>query len=280
VPVYDTRVVYGSWWWPSYQPVFWHYPSSYVFVGGFYWGPRAHIGPNYFYSSVHWRQRSLVVVNYRNTYATSPHFYTGRSIINYSDARPWRHNPVHRHGVAYYNNRLSVTYGSHRTPYQNSHRGHERKYDHDYLNRHPEHNRSRSNGVQFNQGIEHRNVDVIKDNRTPSPQDNVGNIDRFNDAQDKNHRNNNNHTSHNNHNNHTSHNNHNNNQTNTESRPAWESNGQHNRLQAGSDQQSTRTQPDNSRSRPEVHVDNQVNRRIEGGRSNPPRRGRDDDKDK
>jgi hypothetical protein len=34
VPAYDTRVVYGNWWWADYPPVYWHYPSSYVFVSG------------------------------------------------------------------------------------------------------------------------------------------------------------------------------------------------------------------------------------------------------
>ncbi|MET0355477.1 MAG: DUF3300 domain-containing protein, partial [Cellvibrio sp.] len=111
VPVYDTRVVYGNWWWPEYPPVYWHYPSSYTYVSGFYWGPSIYIGPSYFYSSCHWRDRRVVVID-RHTHYSNPRFYTGRSIVRHSGSRAWRHDPAHRHGVAYYNNNLRQTYGS------------------------------------------------------------------------------------------------------------------------------------------------------------------------
>lgn len=37
VPVYDPRVVYGTWWWPS-LPVYWGPPYGMTFTAGFYWG--------------------------------------------------------------------------------------------------------------------------------------------------------------------------------------------------------------------------------------------------
>src|SRR5690554_6419799 len=38
VPYYDTRVVYGSWWWRHHQPVYWARPSLTVSIGsGIYW---------------------------------------------------------------------------------------------------------------------------------------------------------------------------------------------------------------------------------------------------
>lgn len=37
VPVYDPRVVYGTWWWPS-LPVYWGPPYGMTFTSGFYWG--------------------------------------------------------------------------------------------------------------------------------------------------------------------------------------------------------------------------------------------------
>ena len=114
VPVYDTRVVYGNWWWPQYPPVYWHYPSSYTYVSGFYWGPSIYIGPTYFYSSCHWRDRRVVVIDRHTHYSGNPRFYTGRSIVRHEGSRAWRHNPAHRHGVAYYNNNLRETYGSRR----------------------------------------------------------------------------------------------------------------------------------------------------------------------
>lgn len=131
VPVYDTRVVYGNWWWPEYPPVYWNYPSSYTYVSGFYWGTSIYLGPTYFYSSCHWRDRRVVVIDRHNHYSGNTHFYTGRSIVRYEGARAWHHDPVHRHGVAYYNNNLRETYGSHHESHQN---------DRDYRQQHRDNN--------------------------------------------------------------------------------------------------------------------------------------------
>lgn len=112
VPVYDTRVIYGSWWYPDYPPVYWHYPATYVYSSGFYWGPSIYIGSSYFYSSCRWRDRRVVVID-RDRYSGS-RFYTGRSIVYHEGAQQWHHNPVHRHGVAYYNDDLRRSYNSNR----------------------------------------------------------------------------------------------------------------------------------------------------------------------
>lgn len=120
VPVYDTRVVYGNWWWNDYPPVYWHYPSHVTFVGGFYWGPRIYVGPSFYFSSFHWHKRHVVYVDHRR-YNHRPHFYSGRSIVNYSGARHWRHNPTHRRGVAYHNERVRQHYGSNRASYSTVH---------------------------------------------------------------------------------------------------------------------------------------------------------------
>jgi hypothetical protein len=101
VPAYDSRVIYGNWWWADYPPVYWHYPSSYVFVSGFYWGPRVYIGPRFYFSGCHWRDRRVVVVDYHQH---NHRFYDSRSLVRYNDAKHWHHNPVHRRGVAYHDN--------------------------------------------------------------------------------------------------------------------------------------------------------------------------------
>ncbi len=120
VPVYDTRVVYGNWWWPDYPPVYWHYPS-YTYVSGFYWGPSIFIGPTFFYSSCQWHERHVVVIDrYERGYAR-PNFYTSTSIVHYEGAREWHHEPIHRRGVAYYNNRLRDDYGSRHESYRDAH---------------------------------------------------------------------------------------------------------------------------------------------------------------
>lgn len=116
VPVYDTRVVYGNWWWSDYPPVYWHYPSHYTFVSGFYWGPRIYVGTGFYFSSFQWQRRHVVYVDRGHGHR---HFHNGRSIANYSGARQWRHNPTHRRGVAYYNDRVSRDHGSSRQSYRN-----------------------------------------------------------------------------------------------------------------------------------------------------------------
>jgi hypothetical protein len=115
VPAYDTRVVYGNWWWADYPPVYWHYPSSYVFVSGFYWGPSVYIGPRFYFSGCHWHQRRVVVVDHHHHH--NHRFYDSRSVAHYSGAKHWNHNPVHRRGVAYHDNHTRQRYHSNRESY-------------------------------------------------------------------------------------------------------------------------------------------------------------------
>lgn len=118
VPAYDTRVVYGNWWWPDYPPVYWRYPSSYVFVSGFYWGPRVHIGPRFYFSGCHWRDRRVYVVDRHHHH--HHRFYDSRSVVRHVNATRWSHNPVHRRGVAYYDNRTRERFNSPRESFRES----------------------------------------------------------------------------------------------------------------------------------------------------------------
>lgn len=118
VPVYDTQVVYGNWWWPSYPPIYWHSPHSAVFVAGFYWGPRIFLGNNFYYSGCHWRNRRVIVVDRHSHYR--PTHFTNRAIVSYQKSQPWSHNPVHRRGVAYYDRSTSTRYHSSRESYQSA----------------------------------------------------------------------------------------------------------------------------------------------------------------
>lgn len=123
VPVYDTRVVYGPWWWPDYPPVYWDRYSSHVyFSGAFYWGPRVYIGPSFHFSSCHWASRRVVVIDHHHhhDYYHHRHAYTGRHLAHYNGARHWSHNPVHRRGVAYYNEPVRARYSSNREPTRNA----------------------------------------------------------------------------------------------------------------------------------------------------------------
>ncbi len=132
VPYYDTRVVYGNWWWDSYPPVYWHAPSTYVHVGGVYWGPRITLGTSFFFSSVHWPQRRIVVIDYHNHHK-HPRFYSGRKIAHYHGARHWHHNPVHRHNIVYRSEPVRQRYANHEgtrrfsNEWRNEHRNPDRK---------------------------------------------------------------------------------------------------------------------------------------------------------
>lgn len=101
VPYYDTRMVYGTWHWSSYPPVYWT-PHHNVFVNRyrpFAWHSGIHISFNYFFSAFHWNNHHVVVVNPRKT----QHYQPRRQITRGGYAKRWLHKPIHRRGVAYKN---------------------------------------------------------------------------------------------------------------------------------------------------------------------------------
>jgi hypothetical protein len=98
IPVYDTRVVYGDWWWREYPPIHWPYgrpASSSVSV---YWGSGARVSSSFYFSTFYWPRREIVVIHpsHRPT-----RYYHYHDIIHHEERRHWRHNPRHRHGVVY-----------------------------------------------------------------------------------------------------------------------------------------------------------------------------------
>lgn len=116
IPYYDTRVIYGNWWWHDYPPIYWHHPHNHHYVGGIYWGPRAYLGVSFFTTSFHWHQHRVVYIDrhhYHGRHVRRP--YTSRKIVRHEGARHWQHNPEHRRGVAYRNERMREQYGSNRT---------------------------------------------------------------------------------------------------------------------------------------------------------------------
>src|SRR5256885_3593047 len=103
VPYYDTRAVYGSWWWPSYPPVYWA-PAGYyahpAYPAGFIWGPGIVVGAGFFFSSCDWHRRHVTVVNVTNV------FVNRSGVVNrpVRGGQPvvWQHDPGHRRGVPYH----------------------------------------------------------------------------------------------------------------------------------------------------------------------------------
>ena len=94
VPYYDPLTVYGSWWYPSYQPLAWfpgYYPRyGVVFAAGVVVGVAITD-----WSRFDYRRRAVVV----NPYRVAPF---NRGVITGAPAyRPWVHEPAHRRGYGY-----------------------------------------------------------------------------------------------------------------------------------------------------------------------------------
>lgn len=119
VPYYDTRVVYGPWYWSHYPPVYWnrpHYISHrYRHHSPFYWGPRVHISFGFFFSSFHWHDYHLVRIPYHHYRHRPHHYYDRHQIVRHQHARRWAHNPTHRRGVSYRSVSVSNRYASQNT---------------------------------------------------------------------------------------------------------------------------------------------------------------------
>lgn len=114
VPYYDTRVVYGTWHWHDYPPLYWDYPGHYhrsSHRSSFYWGSGVRVSSTFFFSSFHWQRRHLVVVHLHDYDYWPHHFYTGRQVAHYRNAHHWQHNPRHRRGASYGYSRLNRDYG-------------------------------------------------------------------------------------------------------------------------------------------------------------------------
>ncbi|TXH98701.1 MAG: DUF3300 domain-containing protein [Rheinheimera sp.] len=99
VPVYDTRVVYGDWWWRSYPPVHWPYPTGYRRHASFYWGAGVQVAPNFYFSTFYWPRNEIVVIHHHDYRPRQ--YYRSHDIYQHEERRHWRHNPEHRHGVVY-----------------------------------------------------------------------------------------------------------------------------------------------------------------------------------
>lgn len=98
VPYYPPLTIYGNWWWPDYPPYYWGPPRGYRSGISFYWGTGIAIGPVFFYSTFHWHDRHIVLVD-RHHYHPYYHRHGGHD--RYRAARRWEHDVYHRRDVIY-----------------------------------------------------------------------------------------------------------------------------------------------------------------------------------
>lgn len=111
VPVYNPLYVYGPWWYPAYPPYYWYYPPGFAITGGFIsFGPGIFFGIGLFsWSWFDWHAHHIFL-----------DFHKTRRFHRDHDRRDfgrhvWRHEPVHRRGVAYRDRRTSERFGSRRS---------------------------------------------------------------------------------------------------------------------------------------------------------------------
>lgn len=100
VPYYDTRIVYGDWWWHNNQPLYWHNPRHYVYNSGFYWSIGFNIRPSFYFGGFHWRNRH-VVANYDYHNHANRRWSNNRQVVRVTEYPRWSHNQQHRRGVQY-----------------------------------------------------------------------------------------------------------------------------------------------------------------------------------
>lgn len=105
VPYYDPYVVYGPWWWPAYQPVFWapwpgyarpYHPGLSI---GFWWGQPVSLSLNFFFGNFDWHHRHVRVAHPAAYYYRPPVVVVNRTMV--VDRSRWQHDPHHRRHVVY-----------------------------------------------------------------------------------------------------------------------------------------------------------------------------------
>lgn len=107
VPVYDTRVVYGNWWWPAYPPVYWHNVGGHYTNNAISWGVSVNVNPWFYFGVFDWQQRHIIVNH--NYYYSPPRYYPRRR-VHFTNSNRWYHDSYHRRGVHYRHPRLNKQY--------------------------------------------------------------------------------------------------------------------------------------------------------------------------
>src|SRR5271157_974447 len=116
VPVYDPMIVYGPWWWPAYRPYYYH-PRGVVIAGGvigFGLGVAIGLAWGYAWGGFDWHRHD-VVINVNRNVQINNHIDRNRYVSHVTAGSggqgTWRHDPVHRQGVAYGAPSVAQQYG-------------------------------------------------------------------------------------------------------------------------------------------------------------------------
>lgn len=109
VPYYDPTVVYGTWWWDDYPPIFWAPWPGYYYESGFAWGFGITITTGFFFGDCDWHHHRVRVVNVNNYYIVHNDRHPARDV--YRAPGSWQHDPSHRRGVPYRDVSIRQRYG-------------------------------------------------------------------------------------------------------------------------------------------------------------------------
>ena len=110
LPYYNPTIVFGTWWWPAYQPVYWApWPGYHSRAGyrGYAWGPAIPVSREFFYGAPDWRNRRVNVVNVNNYYYRPAHNHPAEVTRNANGGpgagHVWQHDRTHRRDAPYRN---------------------------------------------------------------------------------------------------------------------------------------------------------------------------------
>jgi hypothetical protein len=97
IPYYNTRKVYGRWYWSGYPPITWSVPSVIgLSYGWFSWGQGVHINHHYYGNAFHWHKRYIASYPIKHK-----HFYTPRKRVVSHHAKRWSHQIKQKRIVSY-----------------------------------------------------------------------------------------------------------------------------------------------------------------------------------
>ena len=92
VPCYDPHVVYGHWWHTT-SAIRWRHHVSYHHHSNVYWSPSIHLSTFFFFGSVHWHNRHVVI----HREPVRRYYHGGQKTRNKPRlSSRWEHNTVHR----------------------------------------------------------------------------------------------------------------------------------------------------------------------------------------
>jgi hypothetical protein len=115
VPYYNPQVVYGAWAYPSYPPYYWPPPPGYAYgsgvAAGIGFATGVAITAAFWNNGFNWHGGNVYVNNNVNFNNFNNYNRFNNNNFNNRANGAWHHDPAHRRGVNYANDRVRQQYG-------------------------------------------------------------------------------------------------------------------------------------------------------------------------